>query len=124
MVFGCVAAGETAGVIMVVNRRPTDGVTYGDFICIHDGGSLDGDINFDLLLDSDWLYTVIPWTEGWEPGVNPQDYQAKVDADSGRIHLKLIMFARNASCAQPDKPPRWSGPVARLAGNGRRQRPH
>ncbi len=110
VVFGFVAAADPTdpgAPIMVVNRRPTDGVTYGDFICIHDGGSLDCDVNFNLVLDSDWLDPNF-WTEGWEPGVNPQDYQAKVDADSGRIHLELIMFARNASCAQPDS---FDGPA-------------
>jgi hypothetical protein len=107
VVFGSVAAGETGGVSMVVNRRPTDGVTYGDFICIHGGGSLDGDINFDLILDSNWLDPNF-WTEGWEPGVDPQNFQAKVNASSGRLHLELVMFARNASCSQPDS---YNGPA-------------
>ena len=107
VVFGSVAAGETGGVSMVVNRRPTDGVTYGDFICIHGGGSLDGDINFDLILDSNWLDPNF-WTEGWEPGVDPQNFQAKVNASSGRLHLELVMFARNASCSQPDS---YDGPA-------------
>ena len=107
---------------MVVNRRPTDGVTYGDFICIHGGGSLDCDVNFNLVLDSDWLDPNF-WTEGWEPGVNPQRLSGEGDADSGRMHLELIMFARNAELLAAGQL-RRSGPVARLAGNGRRQRPH
>ena len=101
VVFGSVAAGETGGVSMIVNRRPTDGVSYKDFVCTHGGGSLDGDINFDLILDSNWLDPNF-WTEGWEPGVDPQNFQAKVNASSGRLHLELVMFARNASCSQPD----------------------
>jgi hypothetical protein len=99
VVFGNVATSN--GATMVVNRRPTDGVTYGDFICIHGGGSLDCDVNFNLVLDPNWLDPNF-WTEGWEAGVDPQNFQAKVNASSGRLHLELIMFARNASCSEPD----------------------
>jgi hypothetical protein len=98
VVFGRVAA--SSGYVMTVNRRPTDGLTYQDFICTHGGGNLDGDLTFDLILDSDWLDPNF-WTEGWEPGVDPQNFLAKVNAGSGRLHLELIMFGRNASCAEP-----------------------
>lgn len=100
VVFGNVAAGELGGVSMVVNRLPTDGVTYQDFICTHGGGSLDGDINFNLILDFNWLAPNF-WTEGWEPGVDPQNFLAKVNASSGGLHVEPIMFARNASCSEP-----------------------
>ena len=99
VVFGTVAA-DASGVSMVVNRRPTDGVTYQDFICTHGGGSLDCDINFDLILDFNRLDPNF-WTQGWEPGVDPQNFLAKVNASSGRLHLEPIMFGRNASCSQP-----------------------
>ena len=104
VVFGSVAAADPtdpSAPSMVVNRRPTDGVTYGDFICIHGEGSLDCDVNFNLVVNSDWLDPNF-WTEGWEPGVDPQNFRAKVNASSGRLHLELIMFGRNASCSQPD----------------------
>ncbi len=52
VVFGTVAA-DASGVSVVVNRRPPDGVTYQDFICTHGAGSLDCDINLDLILDFD-----------------------------------------------------------------------
>jgi hypothetical protein len=100
VVFGTVAA-DASGVSMVVNRRPTDGVAYQDFICTHGGGSLDCDLNFDLILDFDRLDPNF-WTEGWEPGVDPQNFLAKVNSSSGRLHLESIMFGRNASCSQPD----------------------
>jgi hypothetical protein len=92
-------AADASGVSMVVNRGPTDGVTYQDFICTHGGGSLDCDINFDLILDFNRLDPNF-WTQGWEPGVDPQNFLAKVNASSGRLHLEPIMFGRNASCSQ------------------------
>jgi hypothetical protein len=97
---GASVAADASGVSMVVNRRPTDGVTYQDFICTHGGGSLDCDINFDLILDFNRLDPNF-WTQGWEPGVDPQNFLAKVNASSGRLHLEPIMFGRNASCSQP-----------------------
>jgi hypothetical protein len=100
VVFGSVASAN--GVSMVVNRTPTDGFSYANFICTQGGGSLDADINFDLILDADWLDPNF-WTEGWQPGVNPQDFQAKVNASSGKLHLEAIMFARDASCSEPEQ---------------------
>ncbi|MGB8907752.1 MAG: hypothetical protein WCC84_03280 [Candidatus Cybelea sp.] len=101
VVFGSVAS-ATNGVRMVVNRTPTDGFSYANFICTQDGGSLDADINFDIILDADWLDPNF-WTEGWEPGVNPQDFLAKVNASNGELHLEVIMFGRDASCSEPEQ---------------------
>ena len=100
VVFGSVA-GHTSSPTVVANRRPTDGVTYADFICTHGGGGLDGDVTFDLVLDSDRLDPNF-WIEGWEPGVDPQNFLAKVNANRRLLHLELVMFARNASCGEPE----------------------
>jgi hypothetical protein len=92
---------------MTVNRRMTDGLTYPEFICLHGGGSLDGDIDIDLILDRDRLDGGGPlsqknfWAEGWEQGVDPQAFLRKVNAGNGRLHLESIMFGRDASCGQP-----------------------
>jgi hypothetical protein len=100
VVFGTVA-GDTSSPTVVANRRPTDGLTYADFICTHGGGSLDGDVNLDIVLDSDRLAPNF-WSEGWEPGVDPQNILAKVNANRGHLHLELVMFARDASCSEPE----------------------
>jgi hypothetical protein len=107
VVFGNVT-NEPDGLSMTVNRRMTDGVTYAEFICLHGGGSLDGDIDIDMFLDRDRLDGGGPfsqpnfWTDGWQPGVDPQVFLRKVNAGNGRLHLEAIMFGRNASCGEPD----------------------
>ncbi|HYL27028.1 MAG TPA: hypothetical protein VEW74_04280, partial [Candidatus Nitrosotalea sp.] len=98
VVFGRVV---NANRYVVVNRTQTDGLTYADFICTQGGGGLDGDIDFDLVLDAGWLDPNF-WTEGWQPGVNPQDFLAKVNASDGKLHLEVIMFGRDASCSEPE----------------------
>ncbi len=82
-----------------VNCSPAHGVTYQDFICNPDQG--DCDVNFNLVVDNDWLDPNF-WSDGWRPGVDPQNFQAKVNDFGGRLHLELIMFGRNASCSEPD----------------------
>ena len=107
MVFGNVT-NEPDGLSVTVNRRMTDGVTYAEFICLHGGGSLDGGIDIDIFLDRDRLDGGGPfgqpnfWTDGWQPGVDPQVFLRKVNAGNGRLHLEAIMFGRNASCGEPD----------------------
>ncbi|MBV8531587.1 MAG: hypothetical protein JO104_09740 [Candidatus Eremiobacteraeota bacterium] len=97
--FGSLAG--TNGAPMVVNRVPIQGVTYADFISTQNGGNFDGDVTADLTLDAGWLDPNF-WTQGWQPGVNPQDFQAKVNASSGNLHLELIMFGRDASYSEPE----------------------
>ena len=99
VMFGSLAGID--GVSMVVNRTPTDGLTYGDFICTQKGGSYDSDATTYLTLDAEWLDPDF-WTDGWQPGVNPQDFQAKVNASNGSVHLELIMFGRHAGCSEPE----------------------
>jgi hypothetical protein len=107
VVFGNVAA-DSNGLSMTVNRRMTDGLTYAEFICLRGGGSLDGDIDIDIVLDRDRLDGGGPlgqpnfWTDGWQPGVDPQAFLRKVNAGNGRLHLEAITFGRNASCGEPD----------------------
>jgi len=54
----------------------------------------------DSVPDLNWLAPNF-WAEGWEPGVDPQNFLAKVIAGSGGLHVEPIMFARNASCSEP-----------------------
>jgi hypothetical protein len=98
VVFGSVVSAN--GVNMDVNRTPTSGLTYADFICTHGEGVYDADVNFDIIIDADWLDPNF-WTEGWLPGVNPRDFQAKVSVSNSYLHLELIMFGRDASCSEP-----------------------
>jgi hypothetical protein len=42
------------------------------------------------------------WTDGWEPCVDPQDINNRLDDQDNFLHLEMVMFGRSAKCDQPD----------------------
>jgi hypothetical protein len=106
VVFGYIVPQD--GYNMLLNYRVADGRTYHDFICLQSGGDYDGDLNINLIVDRDRLDSGSEfsqpgfWTDGWEPGVDPQVIRGKLDNSGGALHLENIMYARNARCSQPE----------------------
>jgi len=93
---------------VLVNWSVNADRTYHGFICADADGEHDADANIDIAVERDKLDSGGDfdhpgfWTEGWEPGVDPNDIKDKLDDQDNHLHVELVMFGRAAKCSQPD----------------------